>query len=410
MKKQTVAGSEIKLKPLIKDKDSKDKDKDKDKVPTRKVKAISHKEKDTSLLKSALKGIKEGVKKGGDLNARDERTGDTPLIIACENGHLDFVRELLRLGVSLNLADCEGRTALHKTVLKGNTDILRALLMQSALDPNIQDNNGHSPLVLAIHNNQLLVIDQLLERDGLSTDVEDPSGQQPIHHACKASSFKAIRSLAKNNVDINSKNREGLAPIHIASMQNHSASLTVVMGSGADFLLKNKEGKYASDLATEQTLIQVLESKIKESMNSHLHKLPHPLPPPPPPPTDDELAEFEALITNMASDSTNPEIDVFELLTPSDSSYPSNLVLKNYLPSKMLEEIVAEPPVMLSPRSFALAHNATSAISRSISSRALLTVSKQDSPMVEEKKSAMQMMKQSPGSRIGRSSISKGAN
>jgi ankyrin repeat protein len=64
----------------------------------RKVKGadkVSH-----ALLEAAVKGKKEAVSKliakGAGVDCKDKLEGDTPLVVAAEMGHGDFVREMIK--------------------------------------------------------------------------------------------------------------------------------------------------------------------------------------------------------------------------------------------------------------------------------------------------------------------------
>ncbi len=41
--------------------------------------------------------------------------GDTPLIVAAKNGHLEIMKKLVENGAEVNLANDHGNTALHYT-------------------------------------------------------------------------------------------------------------------------------------------------------------------------------------------------------------------------------------------------------------------------------------------------------
>ena len=61
------------------------------------------------------------------LNKRDEN-GRSALHSACQKGHIDCVKELLKAGAELNITDIEGNTALMHTVFGGHVDCANELI------------------------------------------------------------------------------------------------------------------------------------------------------------------------------------------------------------------------------------------------------------------------------------------
>jgi ankyrin repeat protein len=81
----------------------------------------------------------------------------TPLHLACQNGHLAIVESLLSSGRSdlINLQDRRGLTGLHLSVETGNYDIVNLLLNRGA-NANLKNNAGKSALQEAKHNVAIL--------------------------------------------------------------------------------------------------------------------------------------------------------------------------------------------------------------------------------------------------------------
>ena len=61
--------------------------------------------------------------------------GKTQLHLACKNGYVEFVKDLLNLGVDINKQDIDGKTALH---IAKNIEIVK-LLIEAGANPNFQD-------------------------------------------------------------------------------------------------------------------------------------------------------------------------------------------------------------------------------------------------------------------------------
>jgi len=87
----------------------------------------------------------------------------TPLSIACENGHLQVVLELLKnTNIKVNLATNDGRTPLLIACQEGHLEIVRALLKDSRVDVHQTDKNRATPLSVACEHGHKDIVRMLL--------------------------------------------------------------------------------------------------------------------------------------------------------------------------------------------------------------------------------------------------------
>jgi len=113
-------------------------------------------------------------------------------ILLCESsstGDIESLKALLENGVNPNLADYDGRTALHLASSNGRTTALDYLLSQPNLDVNPVDVTGGTPLDDAIRHNQRVSQEMLRNAGGLMKD--DPMLEQS----------KALRDRRKQKQD-----------------------------------------------------------------------------------------------------------------------------------------------------------------------------------------------------------------
>ena len=69
------------------------------------------------------------LEKGASVDLQD-KTGQTALILASENGHLEVVKQLLEKGARIDLKAINGNTALMLAKEKGHHDIAAVLQSQ----------------------------------------------------------------------------------------------------------------------------------------------------------------------------------------------------------------------------------------------------------------------------------------
>ena len=103
----------------------------------------------TALLNAVFQGDNDAVKtllaKRAFVNAKDEYSGRTPLIMATVNGHIEIVKALLGKGADVNVQDIEGWTALMYAREYGHAEILQLLKQAGAEDRGLHTGTGRGP-------------------------------------------------------------------------------------------------------------------------------------------------------------------------------------------------------------------------------------------------------------------------
>lgn len=179
-------------------------------------------------------GFKEG-KENQDPRKRlkkilFERTsyGDTPLHSALRHGKREVVTQILKILSSssefrclIDIQNASDRTPLHYAVILNQPDIVRTLLSIGA-NPNTSDNHGSYPLHEAAKRPQAYeCVDALLDAKA-DFNVRDDTGWTPLQVAAEYGSLRAIASLIKAGVDVNSTERSfGRTALHIAVEGGH---------------------------------------------------------------------------------------------------------------------------------------------------------------------------------------------
>lgn len=92
----------------------------------------------------AIKYILRSSTNANFINCQDDG-GWTPLVWACEHGHIEILSYLISLGANLNLRDVEYNEALHWAAFSGSCDVLE-LLLNAGCDVNTVNVQGETPL------------------------------------------------------------------------------------------------------------------------------------------------------------------------------------------------------------------------------------------------------------------------
>jgi CDK inhibitor PHO81 len=121
--------------------------------------------------------------------------------------------------------DLHGRHALHYACRNGHEDIARYLLSKAS-PPDHLDQDGMTPMTMAVISGKANCVDQLLEF-GASVDSLNESSI-PLHLACQYGNKDIVRLLLLRKPKITS-NSEGLLPLHLAARTGIEDILEMLM-------------------------------------------------------------------------------------------------------------------------------------------------------------------------------------
>ncbi|XP_008559240.1 85/88 kDa calcium-independent phospholipase A2 [Microplitis demolitor] len=111
------------------------------------------------------------------LSPEDMKFGGTPLHWSSSR---EVVNALIEVNCDINALNFDGRTALHIMVMRKRLDCIMALLSHMAT-VNIADNQGNTPLHLAVQKGGLLPIVQMLIGFGADIDAKNFNNETPRH-------------------------------------------------------------------------------------------------------------------------------------------------------------------------------------------------------------------------------------
>eukprot|EP00798_Chlamydomonas_sp_ICE-L_P001708 gene1708-33114_t len=260
-------------------------------------------------VKGDLRAVEKLIRGGADVNKGSaSHSGATPLYVACEVGHHEIVKALIKAGANPNLAvsgclplglaaeqghaKCidaliEGgvdkdskergdRTALHHATGLLKTASVRALLKGGA-NPNIRDGStGFTPLFMAAQSGKMETT-YLLLKYGADTEITHVSGYTPLYKACFHLHNHMLPLLLQAGANIEARlsktdtlsfpteagmtpliimawlateapdGRKGGTDFHRENMPMCKEVIKALLEAGADPEARNDEGKRASD-------------------------------------------------------------------------------------------------------------------------------------------------------------------
>jgi ankyrin repeat protein len=164
---------------------------------------------------------------GADVNAPDP-DGNTPLHVASERGRLIVVRMLLDGGAKVDALDSNGKTPLYVALMNGRTQ-LAGLLMERGAKLDADD------MLHAVARNGVADRDvfRFLVANGGDVNSRDKNGDTPLHLAVRQGERVVARQLIDQGADVNAVNRAGEAPLDVAVRRNDRDIMQLLQRNGA---------------------------------------------------------------------------------------------------------------------------------------------------------------------------------
>lgn len=198
------------------------------------------------------------IARGAAIDARN-LDGSTALFVAAEQDNQPAIESLVAHGADVNLAGRSGLTPLEAAAYMGNENIAKLLLAKGA-DPKRTDATGKGPICYAAARGFAKVADILLDH---SVDVnarygndltalmwaaghEDGAGTNDV--------ADVLTLLISRGAHLDETDNRGRTALMIAASLGHERAVDVLLSHGASRNLRDKSGKTAADLASNDDL------------------------------------------------------------------------------------------------------------------------------------------------------------
>lgn len=185
----------------------------------------------------------------------------TPLNIACNNvGNLAIIQILIHSGALVAIPNSRQETPLHTSCLRGEVEYVRELL-NTDINPNIQNYEGRTSLHLAVINRHSPIVKLLLEHK-VAFDTPDNYGITPLVDSFYWRSWDCTMELLNvvTETNINKLYRDPL--LHIACIENQPVIVSKLLKLGIDTNIRNHKGETSLDICKKHNyhdLIKLIE-------------------------------------------------------------------------------------------------------------------------------------------------------
>ncbi|XP_062582011.1 ankyrin repeat and KH domain-containing protein mask-like [Saccostrea cucullata] len=177
--------------------------------------------------------VKELIEAGADVNLKGKCS--TPVSAACSRGHVDIVRQLLNAGAKINQStSCD--TPLMAGCRGGNATTVKVVL-EAGASVNLKNHEGETPLYKAVDNDDsnVFVLKMLIER-GADSTICTNSKVSPLYLALLKNMANVFKALKKSKNKLQQKK----VNLHLLDILEDIQHANVAVDSKDDVIFTKK--------------------------------------------------------------------------------------------------------------------------------------------------------------------------
>ncbi|UMM30233.1 hypothetical protein L5515_012202 [Caenorhabditis briggsae] len=180
-------------------------------------------------------GTERAKARSNAIDKATDSTLETPLSIACSNGHREVVELLLKEGANIEHRDKKGFTPLIIAATYGHAPIVEVLLKNHAAIEAQSDRTKDTALSLACTAGRKDVVEMLLAH-GANKEHRNVSDYTPLSLASSSGFLDIVNLLLTAGSEINSRtgSKLGISPLMLAAMNGHKETTKVLLEKGSD--------------------------------------------------------------------------------------------------------------------------------------------------------------------------------
>lgn len=230
----------------------------------------------TALMKDNHTYIEFLIKLGVDLTSLNFSQNKSLLLLALSYESKKIVTALIQ-APQININEIHEtlygkKSTLHMAISMQNIKLVTSLLNHQNIDINIADDLGISPLMqtfIGSYKDKDTIIDLLLQRPEINIHQKDYKRQNVLHFVTMyANNNKYIKIFTDAGLDVNTTDKYGWTPLHIAIHNNQFYNAQTLLDHGADknmlarkpYLINDHTPLTCLDLATTEEMRNILNN------------------------------------------------------------------------------------------------------------------------------------------------------
>ncbi|XP_053917614.1 kinase D-interacting substrate of 220 kDa isoform X5 [Cuculus canorus] len=215
----------------------------------------------TPLMLAAEQGnleiVQELLKKGANCNLEDADNW-TALISAAKEGHTAVVAELLNHNVNLEHRDLGGWTALMWASYKGRTEVAR-LLLEKGANPNITGMQySVYPIIWAAGRGHSDIVHLLLQY-GAKVNCSDKYGTTPLVWAARKGHLECVKYLLQMGADVDQEGANSMTALIVAVKGGYTDTVKEILKRNPNVNLTDKDGNTALMIASKEGHTEIVQ-------------------------------------------------------------------------------------------------------------------------------------------------------
>ncbi len=160
-----------------------------------------------------------------NINATDSER-NTPLMRAILEGHRDIAEFFLLRKAALNISAEIGGTALHFACEKGDSYLIKLLIIAGA-DLNSRHQDLATPPIFEAEDKGIL---KILIESGADVDTRDKTGSTALMRAAENGNYDRAKILIENRAERWAMNDEGKTAVMLARENGHEEIVKLIEG------------------------------------------------------------------------------------------------------------------------------------------------------------------------------------
>ncbi|XP_043930515.1 ankyrin repeat and SOCS box protein 2 [Protopterus annectens] len=164
-----------------------------------------------------------------------------PAVTAIENEDEEALRDMIKQGKNLAVANKDGWLPLHEAAYYGKAGCLQLLLKSYPGTINTRTLQEDTALCIATCKGYLDCM-RILLTSGADPDITSKSRETPLYKACERKNLEAVKMLVKFNANVNHRCGQGWTALHESVARNDIDVVDVLVKAGAKTETKNVHG------------------------------------------------------------------------------------------------------------------------------------------------------------------------
>uniref|UniRef100_A0A672ZJP2 Kinase D-interacting substrate of 220 kDa B n=1 Tax=Sphaeramia orbicularis TaxID=375764 RepID=A0A672ZJP2_9TELE len=193
------------------------------------------------------------------------KNGQTPLMLAAEQGSLEIVQELIRRGANVNLDDVDCWSALISAAKEGHVDVVKELLENSAYIEHrdmVGHTRDHGKWRFNVHiwaHPGGKYVDIYLLLLGLNRWKMNPYGTTPLIWAARKGHFDCVMHLLEKGADVDQEGANSMTALIVAVKGGYTEVVKELLKRNPNVNMTDKDGNTALMIAAKEGYTEIVQ-------------------------------------------------------------------------------------------------------------------------------------------------------